>query len=63
VVTLEQNDWAQAANHADRYWLNLIYNCDSVAVLFRISNPFEKLVARQTGAIRTHANEIKRAAE
>ena len=62
-VTLEQNEWAQAANHPDRYWLYVVYNCDTAPVWYRVADPFGKLVAKQTGSVRINASEIIKAAE
>jgi hypothetical protein len=62
-VTLEQNEWAQAANHPDRYWLYVVYHCDTAPTLYRVPNPFGNLFARQTGAVRINASEIIKAAE
>lgn len=62
-VTLEQNEWAQAANHPDRYWLYVVYHCDTVPILYRVPNPFGRLLAKQTGAVRINASEIIKAAQ
>lgn len=62
-VTLEQNEWAQSANHLDRYWLYVVYHCDTVPALYRVPNPFGRLLAKQTGAVRINASEIINAAE
>ena len=28
-VELTQNEWRQAANHQDRYWLYVVYHCET----------------------------------
>ena len=62
-VTLEQNEWAQAANHPERYWLYVVYQCDILPILYRVPNPFGRLLAKQTGSVRINASEIIKAAE
>ena len=32
-IEMEANEWAQAANHRDRYWLYVVYHCDAVPQL------------------------------
>lgn len=61
-VELMENEWAQAANHCDRYWLYVVYNCDTVPQLYRVPDPFGRLLARQTGAVRINASDIMTAA-
>jgi len=62
-VELTANEWAQAANHRDRYWLYAVYNCDTVPQLYRVPDPFGRLLARQTGAVRIKASDVMAAAE
>ena len=62
-VELTANEWAQAANHRDRYWLYAVYNCDTVPQLYRVPDPFGRLLARQTGAVRINASDVIAAAE
>jgi hypothetical protein len=62
-VELTANEWAQAANHRDRYWLYVVYNCSTVPTLYRVPDPFGRLIAEQTGAVRINAAQIKAAAE
>ncbi len=50
-VTMEQNEWAQAANHPDRYWLYVVYHCETLPTLYRIPDPFNNLLGKQTGSI------------
>lgn len=58
-VELTANEWAQAVNHRDRYWLYVVYNCGSVPTLYRIPDPFGLLVGQQTGAVRINVSQIK----
>lgn len=62
-VELTENEWAQAANHRDRYWLYVVYDCETVPQLYRVADPFGRLLAKQTGAVRIKAGEIIAAAE
>ncbi len=57
-IEMEANEWAQAANHPDRYWLYVVYHCDTVPELYQIPDPFGRLVARQTGAVRIKASDV-----
>ena len=58
VVSLTPNEWGQAANHQDRYWLYIVFYCDSDAPqLHRISDPFGKLVSRD-GGVEISAGQI-----
>jgi hypothetical protein len=61
-VEMTVNEYIQAGNHRDRYWLYVVYHCDSVPVLYRVFNPFERLIAQQTGAVRINTRQIKTAA-
>ena len=62
-VELTENEWRQAANHPDRYWLYVVYDCETVPVLYRVPDPFARLLGRQTGAVRINAGDILAAAE
>ncbi len=47
-VPVESNEWAQACKLGDQYWLYAVLNCATPAPeLFRVRNPFEKLLANQ----------------
>ena len=61
-VELTSNEWAQAANHRDRYWLYAAFDCDTVPQLYRVPDPFGCLVARRTEGLLVSATEIRRAA-
>lgn len=60
-VEMTVNEYIQAGNHRDKYWLYVVYNCDTVPTLYRIFNPFERLIAQQTGAVRITTGQIKAA--
>ena len=59
-VELTANEYLQAGNHRDRYWLYVVYNCETLPVLRRIADPFGNLLAGQTGSVRIYAGEIKK---
>ena len=57
-VELTANEWRQAANHRDRYWLYVVYHCDTEPRLYRCRDPFGNLIARATGSMRINASDI-----
>ncbi|MYC75115.1 DUF3883 domain-containing protein [Candidatus Poribacteria bacterium] len=60
-VELTANEWRQAANHRDRYWLYVVYHCDTDEPrLYPCRDPFGTLTARATGSIRINAGDIMR---
>ena len=61
-IEMTANEWAQAANHRDRYWLYVVYHCDTTPTLYRVSDPFGRLLARKTGAVRINASDVIAAA-
>ena len=61
-VEMTPNEWAQATNHRDRYWLYVVYDCDTAPVLHRVPDPFGNLLARQTGTVRINASDVIAAA-
>lgn len=62
-VEMTANEWAQAANHHDRYWLYVVYHCNTVPQLYRVPDPFGRLLGRATGAVRIRAGEVMAAAK
>lgn len=62
-VELTENEWTQAANHRDRYWLYVVFNCDTLPSLHRVPDPFGRLVAGQTGSVIIQARAIVAAAQ
>jgi len=63
VIQLTENEWRQAANHRDKYWLYTVYYCDTASPqLHRISDPFGNLLAHNGGVIIT-AGDIIAAAD
>ncbi len=62
-VELTQNEWRQAANHQDRYWLYVVYHCETThPQLHRCQNPNGNLNAEPTGSVNISASEIMRGA-
>ena len=59
-VELTENEWRQAANHGDRYWLYVVYHCDATPQLYRCQDPFEKLIAKAKGSVIINAGDIMR---
>ena len=58
-VELTANEWRQAANHGERYWLYVVYHCDTEEPqLYRCQDPFGNLLAKATGSIRINASDI-----
>ncbi len=63
-VELTANEWRQAANHRDRYWLYVVYHCDTEQPqLYRCRDPFGNLIKKATGSIRINASAIMKGAE
>ena len=53
-VELTANEWRQAANHQDRYWLYVvlfIVTLLGTPQLYRCRNPFSKLIAKAKGSV------------
>ena len=59
-IELTANEWRQAANHQDRYWLYVVYHCDENPQLYRCRNPFGKLIAKAKGSVIINASDIMR---
>ena len=58
-VELTPNEWAQAVNHGDRYWLYVVYNCDSPNPTLRvIQNPAAQEIAHAKGGVIIEAANI-----
>jgi superfamily II DNA or RNA helicase len=63
VIEMTANEWTQAANHRERYWLYVVYHCDTTPTLYQVPDPFGRLLARQTGAVRIKSSDVMAAAE
>ena len=63
-VELTENEYIRACNLRDRYWLYVVYDCaKSVPRLWRIQDPFGKLIVRQKGSVIVGEGQIFAAAE
>jgi superfamily II DNA/RNA helicase len=62
-VELTANEWVQACNHRERYWLYAVFGCGGPAPqLLRIQDPFGKLLARRSSVVLA-ATDLLAAAE
>jgi SNF2 family DNA or RNA helicase len=57
-IELTENEWAQAQNHPDRYWLYVVYDCETAPVLRRIKDPAGKGIGRPKGGVTIEAIEV-----
>jgi hypothetical protein len=58
-VELTPNEWAQALNHGERYWLYVVYNCETPAPALRvIPNPAVQGIAHAKGGVTIDAAAI-----
>lgn len=58
-VELTPNEWAQAVNHGDRYWLYVVYNCETPTPSLRvIQNPAAQEIAHAKGSVIIEAAAI-----
>lgn len=63
-VELTENEWVQACNHRDRYWLYVVFDCASPNPrLLRVQDPFGKLIVKAKGSVVIGSAEILKAAE
>jgi SNF2 family DNA or RNA helicase len=63
-VELTENEWVQACNHRDRYWLYVVFDCATPSPrLLRVQDPFGKLLVRARARVVVGAGEIIEAAE
>ena len=58
-VDLTRNEWKQAENHQDRYWLYTVYHCESASPkMYRCQNPHEKDIGRPREGVIVNASDI-----
>lgn len=62
-VHLTENEWPTAANVGDRYWLYCVFDCAETPQLFRVQDPFRKLLAKSHQSFTINPGEIIREAE
>ena len=58
-VELTRNEWTQAENHQNRYWLYTVYHCESAnPKLYRCQNPHGKDIGRPKEGVIVNASDI-----
>ncbi|MGQ0604502.1 MAG: helicase-related protein [Anaerolineales bacterium] len=57
-LELTPNEWAQANNHRDRYWLYAVFNCETTPTLKRIPDPAGQGLGRPKGGVTIEASDI-----
>jgi Domain of unknown function (DUF3883) len=63
-VELTENEWVKACNERQRYWLYVVFDCQSpYPRLLRDQDPFGKLVVHAKGGVRIDETAIFDAAE
>ncbi|BAU49568.1 helicase [Sulfurifustis variabilis] len=62
-IELTENEWARACNLRNRYWLYVVFDCGSAQPrLFKVQDPFGKLIAKSRGSVVIGYSEIVRSA-
>ena len=50
-VQMELNEWKQACNLGERYWLYVVFGCATpTPQLYRVQDPFRSLLASEHGS-------------
>jgi len=63
-IELTENEWARACNLRNRYWLYVVFDCGSGSPrLFKVQDPFVRLIARSRGSAVIGYADIVRSAE
>ncbi len=63
-IELTENEWARACNLRERYWLYVVFDCATASPrLFRVQDPFRKLIAKARGSVVVGYSDIVRSAE
>jgi len=57
-LELTPNEWAQANNHRDKYWLYVVFNCETKPELKRIPDPAGKAIGRPKGGVTIDASDL-----
>lgn len=63
VVHMTENEWPTAANVRDKYYLYTVFDCASTPQLFRIQDPFGKLLVNSQQSFTINPGQIIREAE
>ncbi len=63
-VELSENEWAKSCNLGNRYWLYVVFDCASPRPrLYRVQDPFKRLLARAKGGVILDGDDVIRSAE
>jgi hypothetical protein len=63
-VEVSANEWAKACNMREGYWLYAVYDCATPSpMLFRVRDPFGRLLAKAKGSITISSSSIEGAQE
>ena len=63
-IELTENEWAQACNLRERYWLYVVFDCASAHPrLLRIQDPFARLLVHAKGGVVIDEQAVFAAAE
>jgi len=63
-IELTENEWARACNLREKYWLYAVFDCgSSTPRLFRVQDPFAKLIAKARGSVVIAYGDIANSAE
>jgi superfamily II DNA or RNA helicase len=62
-IELTENEWARACVLREKYWLYAVFDCGSATPrLFRVQDPFAKLIAKAKGSVMIGYGDIARCA-
>ena len=63
-IELTENEWARACNLRDKYWLYTVFDCGTASPrLFRVQDPFAKLIAKVRSSVVIGYGDIVRCAD
>jgi hypothetical protein len=57
-IELTPNEWAQANNHRDKYWLYVVFDCETTPTLRRIADLVGKGIGRLKGEVVIDATDV-----
>ncbi|MCB1193043.1 MAG: DUF3883 domain-containing protein [Leptospiraceae bacterium] len=50
-IALSANEWRQAANHREKYFLYVVFHCATKPIIHIVKDPFGKLIGKMRGVI------------
>jgi hypothetical protein len=62
-IHLTENEWPTAANVREKYWLYCVFDCAGTPQLFRVQDPFGKILANTRHSFTINPGDIIRQAE